>query len=82
MRATLIKAQIKMHLTNIFRGIPAAALMGSVLLTAQQRPIVLKIGTALDGTGRTLHQTIIVVGLWWEDQTLRGSRDFQDARHR
>ncbi len=45
------------HIAGMFLlalGIP-------VLLSAQQKPLVLKIGTALDGRGKTLRQTIIVV---------------------
>src|SRR5260370_13380353 len=45
------------HIAGMFRlalGIP-------VLLSAQQKPLVLKIGTALEGRGKTLRQTIIVV---------------------
>lgn len=38
-----------------------SALVGAALLAAQQKPIVLKIGTAIDGRGKTLSQTILVV---------------------
>jgi imidazolonepropionase-like amidohydrolase len=34
---------------------------GASLALAQQRPIVLKVGTAYDGKGKTLHNTIIVI---------------------
>jgi imidazolonepropionase-like amidohydrolase len=46
---------------HILRRLPIVALMSLALLAAQQKPIVLKIGTALDGKGKTLRQTIIVV---------------------
>ena len=50
-----------MRFSHIPSKLSVAALMISGLLTAQQKPIVLKIGTALDGKGKTLQKTIIVV---------------------
>lgn len=52
---------MRTHFNHIFRSLPIVTLLGWGLLTAQQKPIVLKIGTALDGKGKTLHPTIIVV---------------------
>jgi imidazolonepropionase-like amidohydrolase len=39
-----------------------AALMVTAAAFAQQKPIVLKVGTAFDGKGKTLHNTTIVIG--------------------
>ena len=46
---------------KLLRTIPGALLLLPVLMTAQERTIALKVGTALDGKGKTIRNTTIVV---------------------
>src|SRR5579863_2600625 len=46
---------------KLLRTIPGALLLLPVLIAAQERTIALKVGTALDGKGKTIRNTTIVV---------------------
>jgi imidazolonepropionase-like amidohydrolase len=47
-------------MTRLFQLLFSASIVASVIF-AQDRPIVLKAATVLDGKGKTLHNTILVI---------------------